>query len=84
MPPAYLKGPKIAIRHTAFPVSCVGKVAFDIPAQAAEVTRRSGGHHHNDDAKPRCHYRCRFCGKWHVGTVGQPTPRGAFYLVRAE
>lgn len=43
--------------------SCTGKIAFDSPALAREVAQRSRRKHHAA-VQP---YRCKHCGKWHVG-----------------
>jgi hypothetical protein len=32
----------------------------------------------------RNHYRCKVCGKWHVGTSGHEMPVGYTGLVRPE
>lgn len=41
--------------------SCAGKQAFDSEALARAVaSRRKRGHTYE-------HYRCKECGKWHVG-----------------
>jgi hypothetical protein len=42
--------------------SCVGKDAFDTPQAAYAVARRYKG---------VGHYRCDYCGKWHVGAQGK-------------
>lgn len=38
--------------------SCLDKIAFDQPGLARSAAKRKPG---------RSHYRCRHCGKWHVG-----------------
>lgn len=44
---------------TFHPVSqCAGKEAFDDPQIARKAARRKPG---------REHYRCSYCGRWHVG-----------------
>lgn len=43
--------------------SCDGKQAFDRPDIARNAARRRKG---------RTHYRCKLCGKWHVGLAEKP------------
>lgn len=45
---------------------CFGKQVFTTPALAILVVRRSG--------IPRSHYRCQWCGQWHLGGVRPRRP----------
>ncbi len=45
--------------------ACYGKVAFTIPELARRAATRRG--------RVRQHYRCDWCGLWHVGSV-RPRP----------
>ncbi len=76
MSAAYLKAPW-ALPSTQIPFWCAGKVAFDsaILAHAAAIRRRDC---------PREHYRCRGCGKFHVGSLGNGsvTNASAIGLIR--
>ena len=45
--------------------ACDGKVAFETPQMAASVAKRR--------RQPGTHYRCKSCGKYHIG---HPTSTG--------
>lgn len=62
MSAAYLKAPE-ALPSTQIPYWCAGKQSFDSPVHAHLASGR------RRDC-PREHYRCRSCGKFHVGTAG--------------
>lgn len=38
---------------------CTGKARFPTPAMARMAAKKKPG---------RVHYRCKFCGAWHMGT----------------
>lgn len=48
---------------------CAGKVAFDSAALAHEIAKKRSSRRRGKDRKrePRVVYRCRWCGKWHLG-----------------
>ena len=56
---AYLKAPAASKAHLIVPAACSGKQQFASPALALAVASRS--------RDVRTHYRCLFCGFWHVG-----------------
>lgn len=51
-------------------LSCYGKVAYRSPADAVVAVQRmkKGREAH----KRASHYRCRHCGRWHVGNSTPP------------
>lgn len=49
--------------------ACAGKVAFDSPALAVKVAKRR-----RDQRYPLKAYRCKVCGKYHLG---KPLSKGA-------
>lgn len=55
-------------RHTRAS-QCTGKIGFDSPALAHEVSRKRAARRQGKDRKrePRSLYRCQHCGKWHLG-----------------
>ena len=85
MPPAHLKGPavidvgKSRFVHTG----CFGKTGFVSAAKAMEVAKRST---FSINAALDT-YRCRGCGRWHVGNSLKKTGANlkvAATLVRTE
>lgn len=40
-----------------------GKVCIE----SYEIAKRANGRHCRDDAGAHSAYKCKFCGKWHVG-----------------
>lgn len=54
--------------------TCDGKQAFDTPRLAMTAARQVGTEH----------YRCEYCGKWHVGTAssGGKAYRNAWKRIR--
>ena len=66
---AYLKGNEnsnVALTIGSGSTHCIGKVAFDSAALAHAVVNR----YQYSVAEKRTLYRCRKCGKWHVGREG--------------
>ena len=76
---AYLKGAAVVGLHLLAPASCSGKEQFATPSLAVAVAARTR-------VGVRTHYRCRFCGFWHVGRSAAQRQKSVmnYRLVRGE